>query len=289
MVLCNLRVNPWPGRWPSPASLLYALLFCNSKLYGEAGLQFVFVAVAAWGWWQWLRGRGRRRRRAARAGWIEPRRGWRLLPRGAAWPLLALLLRCATDSDVPWWTPAHRGQRGRPVAAGPQVRGELARLAGRQPVSIGLFAYKGLWLTAAALRAVRGCWRCGAGAPGVQRAGRTAMAEPLVIAVLGAESTGKTTLARHWPAARPGDRPGVAPGCRNGCASGASAKAARRAPDEQAAIARTQHQRIETAAASHDVVVCDTTALMTAVYSRMVFGDRIARGPALALHAGHIG
>ena len=44
MVLANLRVNPvgWPLAIAS--SLLYALLFADSKLYGEASLQLVFVA-----------------------------------------------------------------------------------------------------------------------------------------------------------------------------------------------------------------------------------------------------
>ena len=37
--------------------------------------------------------------------------------------------------------------------------------------------------------------------------------------------------------------------------------------------ARAQHAHIAEARAGHDLVVCDTTALMTAVYSRIVFGD----------------
>src|SRR6185436_20230880 len=56
MVLCNMRVDPtgWPLAIVS--SLLYALLFAHSKLYGEASLQIFFAVVAGWGWWQWLRG-----------------------------------------------------------------------------------------------------------------------------------------------------------------------------------------------------------------------------------------
>jgi nicotinamide riboside kinase len=42
---------------------------------------------------------------------------------------------------------------------------------------------------------------------------------------------------------------------------------------EQRAIAQEQARRIDTAAASHDLVVADTTALMIAVYSEQVFGD----------------
>ena len=45
-------------------------------------------------------------------------------------------------------------------------------------------------------------------------------------------------------------------------------------PDEQAAIAEHQHRLIDAAAADHEVVICDTTALMTAVYSDMLFDDR---------------
>ena len=52
MVWANMRVRPvaWPLAIVS--SLLYALLFADSRLYGEAGLQFVFIGVALWGWWQ---------------------------------------------------------------------------------------------------------------------------------------------------------------------------------------------------------------------------------------------
>ena len=58
LVAANLRVSPvgWPLAIAS--SLLYALLFADSALYGEAMLQLFFVVVALWGWWQWLRGRG---------------------------------------------------------------------------------------------------------------------------------------------------------------------------------------------------------------------------------------
>jgi hypothetical protein len=49
MVLCNLRVHPlaWPLAMAS--SLLYGVLFADSRLYGEATLQLLFIAVAAVG------------------------------------------------------------------------------------------------------------------------------------------------------------------------------------------------------------------------------------------------
>jgi nicotinamide mononucleotide transporter len=148
MVLANLRVNPvgWPLAIAS--SLLYALLFADSRLYGEASLQLVFVALGLWGWWQWLRGQGAGGEKL-QVRTMSPR--LRLITAAATlagWPLLGLLLRHTTDSDVPW------------LDALPTV-GSIAGqiLLGRKWVenwavwvivnlfSTGLFAYKGLWLT----------------------------------------------------------------------------------------------------------------------------------------------
>jgi nicotinamide mononucleotide transporter len=148
MVFANMRVHP--VAWPLAvlSSLLYALLFADSRLYGEAGLQIVFIVVAFWGWWQWLRGTG---------DGGAPLRVHRLAPRQrivvaaatlAGWPLLGLALQHGTDSDVPY------------LDALPTV-GSLAGtfLLGRKlvenwpvwlavnVVSVALFATKGLWLT----------------------------------------------------------------------------------------------------------------------------------------------
>lgn len=148
MVACNLRVNPlaWPLAMVSSA--LYAVLFAHSRLYGEASLQLFFIVVAGWGWWQWLRGRGDDGQ-ALRVHRLRPRARWLVLAAiAAAWPLFALLLDHATDSDVPWLDAL-------PTVA--SVTGQL--LLGRKLVenwptwlfvnlvSIGLFAVKGLWLT----------------------------------------------------------------------------------------------------------------------------------------------
>jgi nicotinamide riboside kinase len=111
---------------------------------------------------------------------------------------------------------------------------------------------------------------------------------PVVVAVLGAESTGKTTLASAL-AARIGDETGlrcawVGEVLREWC------ERARRTPQahEQEAIAREQHARIAAAAARHDVVVADTTAVMTAVYSRLIFGDESLVAPAAAWHGAQV-
>ena len=148
MVLCNLRVNALA--WPLAiiSSVLYALLFADSKLYGEASLQLFFVAVAVWGWWQWLRGTGTDGQ-ALRVHRLAPRQRWlAIAATAAAWPLLGLLLEYRTDSDVPYLDAL-------PTVA--SVTGQILlgrKLVENWPVwvavnvfSIGLFALKGLWLT----------------------------------------------------------------------------------------------------------------------------------------------
>ena len=148
MVVCNIRVIPWG--WPLAiiSSLLYFLLFWQSRLYGDAGLQIFFAAVAAWGWWQWLRGTTAQgdaltvRRLPAQGRWLA------LAAALAAWPALGLFLDHYTDTDVPYWDAF-------PTAL--SVVGQY--LLGRKYVetwptwvvvnaaAVSLFAYKGLWLT----------------------------------------------------------------------------------------------------------------------------------------------
>mgnify|MGYP003542376728 CR=1 FL=1 len=53
--------------------------------------------------------------------------------------------------------------------------------------------------------------------------------------------------------------------------------------EEQRAIAQTQQDRIAAAAATHDVVVADTTAAMIAVYSRYKLNGDYAWGPRFAV------
>lgn len=148
MVLCNLRVNPlgWPLAIAS--SLLYALLFADSRLYGEATLQLFFIAMAAWGWWQWLRGTDATGQ-ALRVGPLTPRQRLACaLATLAAWPLLALLLRGATNSDVPWLDalPTVGSVTGTLLLARKRLENWAVWVAVNL-VSVGLFAHKGLWLT----------------------------------------------------------------------------------------------------------------------------------------------
>jgi len=147
-VALNIRVDP--RAWPLAilSSLLYFGLFWRSLLYGDAALQIFFAVVALWGWWQWLYGtqdNGRPlsvRRLTPHGRWMA------VVAVGVTWPATGLFLRHWTDTDVPWWDAF-------PTAA--SVVGQF--LLGRKylenwptwivvdVVSVGLFAYKGLWLT----------------------------------------------------------------------------------------------------------------------------------------------
>jgi nicotinamide mononucleotide transporter len=148
MVVCNIRVNPWAWPLAIVSSLVYCVVFWQSKLYGESGLQLFFVAMAAWGWWQWLRGTAVAGqplvvRSLKRGAWPGVLVSFLLL-----WLALAQLLDHGTDTDVPWWDGA--------TTAGSIIG---TWLLGRKhvenwptwvavnAVSVGLFVHKGLWLT----------------------------------------------------------------------------------------------------------------------------------------------
>ena len=105
-----------------------------------------------------------------------------------------------------------------------------------------------------------------------------------VIALLGAESTGKTTLALALREALAADGRNcvvVPEYLREFC------DRAQRTPriDEQPGIAAEQTRRIEAAALAHPIVIADTTALMIAVYSDQVFGDASLYAHAETAHA----
>ena len=114
------------------------------------------------------------------------------------------------------------------------------------------------------------------------------MPAAFVIALLGAESTGKTTLATALAAAlsAPSGGPAkritvVGEYLREFC----ELRGRTPHPHEQAHIADEQTRRIAAAAQDHDIVIADTTALMIAVYSEHVFGDTSLYASALATHA----
>ena len=94
----------------------------------------------------------------------------------------------------------------------------------------------------------------------------------LKICLLGAESTGKTTLARAMAdhLRRRGDRVEVVEEVlREWCERAGRTPR----PEEQLPIAQEQERRVEAAGLRADVVIADTSALMVAIYSAMLFED----------------
>lgn len=108
---------------------------------------------------------------------------------------------------------------------------------------------------------------------------------PLHIALVGAESTGKSTLSRELLTALQTQtrlRCALVPEyLREWC------EREQRTPraDEQHQIAAMQWQRAEAAAEQHDLVLLDTTPLMTAVYSELLFNDTSLYAFALPIQA----
>lgn len=104
-----------------------------------------------------------------------------------------------------------------------------------------------------------------------------------VVAVVGAESTGKTTLAQSLASAlraQGHDAVMVPEYLREFCDRHG------RTPfvHEQLHIAAEQSARVARARAEHALVVADTTALMTATYSEFIFGDTSLWAEAMASH-----
>jgi nicotinamide riboside kinase len=92
------------------------------------------------------------------------------------------------------------------------------------------------------------------------------------IALLGAESTGKTQLARDLAAhlRLQGKRAEAVPEVlREWC----TRERREPSPEEQLPIAQEQEARVDAAALRADIVITDTTALMVAIYSGMAFED----------------
>lgn len=148
MVGCNIREIHWG--WPLAAisSVLYVALFWRSKLYGDAALQVFFALVALWGWAQWLRGRREDGSALAISRLTSSGLLWTLASCALLWPATGLFLKTYTDTDVPWWDafPTAVSIVGQLLLGRKYIENWAVWLA-VNVVSVGLFAWKGLWLT----------------------------------------------------------------------------------------------------------------------------------------------
>jgi nicotinamide mononucleotide transporter len=168
MVWCSIRELHWSWPLAIASSALYFFVFRDSQLYGEASLQVVFAVLALWGWREWLKqpaqlkatptqtdaaAGGTEKNLPARSSSginrLSPLARWFTLATSLLlWPVVALFLINFTDTDVPWWDG---------LVTALSLVGQF--LLGRKyvenwavwllvnTVSIGLFAFKGLWLT----------------------------------------------------------------------------------------------------------------------------------------------
>jgi nicotinamide mononucleotide transporter len=147
-IACNIRVIHWGWPLAAVSALLYFWLFAQSKLYAEANLQIFFAVVSLWGWWQWLFGK---RNRAPLQVVNADARTMRfaLLAWLAAWITIGLALAQFTDSDVPYFDafPTAGSLVASVLLARKMLQNWLLWIA-VNVVSIALFAYKNLYLTA---------------------------------------------------------------------------------------------------------------------------------------------
>ncbi len=138
--------------WCWPTGLvnvsLYIVVFFQSKLYADMGLQVVYVAVCLYGWWEWLHGgEGGGKLAVSRT----PRR-WMvsLAALGAAGALaLGFLLRRHTDAALPFWDATTTAYSL--VAQFLQTRKWIETWwfwIAVDVVYVGVYVVKGLWLTA---------------------------------------------------------------------------------------------------------------------------------------------
>lgn len=148
MVGCNIREIHWGWPLAIMSSLMYFALFWRSKLYGDAALQVFFAVVALWGWYQWLRGH---RADGSVLHVARLKRRGLVLTVGASallWPVTGMFLKTFTDTDVPWWDafPTAVSLVGQFLLGRKFIENWMVWIV-VNVVSVGLFAYKGLWLT----------------------------------------------------------------------------------------------------------------------------------------------
>ncbi|MES2444573.1 MAG: nicotinamide riboside transporter PnuC [Pseudomonadota bacterium] len=150
--LANVTLVVRRSIWNYPFGLamvaLYAWIFLGAKLYSDAVLQLFFFAVQIYGWQQWARARadaGEVRvellSRGARSLWLAG-----CAVAAAAW---GMLMHRYTDAAFPWWdgTIAMLSVAAQILMSKRYLENWVLWIA-VDALAIGLFAVKGLWLTA---------------------------------------------------------------------------------------------------------------------------------------------
>ena len=255
-----IRRNVWA--WPVGIVqvTLYTWIFFGAKLYSDALLQICFFVLLVYGWWFWLRG-GEKHAEApvtrlsvrAVSGWIAT---GTVLTAGHGFVMARY-----TDASLPWWDAFIL--MFSLVAQWLQARKKLECWIGWMMVNVvavGVYWAKDLKLTAGLYVVFLGM--AVAGYIAWRRAMRVRR-----VAVFGPESTGKTMLAEKL-AAHFGEP----------CVP----EYARQFWDEQGGITlqdipRISHRQAEledaAAAKAKRVLICDTEALTTMLWSEVLYNE----------------
>jgi nicotinamide mononucleotide transporter len=143
-----IRRSVWNYPFGIAMVVLYAHIFWNAKLYSDAGLQVFFLIVQFYGWWAWARKQdedGRvvveRLTHAARIGWA--------VASVIAIAVWGAAMHRLTDASYPYWDGAIAM-----LSVAAQILMTQRRIENWwwwivvDILAIGLFAVKGLWLTA---------------------------------------------------------------------------------------------------------------------------------------------
>jgi nicotinamide mononucleotide transporter len=143
------RQNVW--NWPVGIAnnVTFLILFWAAGIYADATLQVVYLGLAVYGWWAWLRGGAAHTTLTVSR---TTRRQWLVLAvlgvLGTAG--LTLVLHAVTDSTVP--LPDAVTTVLSLLATWGQARKKLESWwlwIAADVIYVPLYAYKGLWLTAA--------------------------------------------------------------------------------------------------------------------------------------------
>ena len=148
-VWLTVKQNPWC--WPIGLVmvLLYSWIFFEVKLYSDMLLQLVYAVLQLYGWWQWTRPE-----RVEDARQVSHLRATPMLAGLAVGLLASLALGAAmatwTDAAQPWLDAALTGFSLVAQVWMAQKRVQCWPLwAVLDVIFVGLFLYKGLYLTAA--------------------------------------------------------------------------------------------------------------------------------------------
>jgi nicotinamide mononucleotide transporter len=137
--------------WPTAIVnvVLYVFVFREARLYADMGLQVIYAVLSVYGWYEWLHGgENRTELQVSRTG---PRLGVVLAAIAAAGALtLGLVLRGATDAALPFMDSFLSSTSL--VAQWMMTRKKLENWLvwiGVDVLYVGMFLFKGLYLTAA--------------------------------------------------------------------------------------------------------------------------------------------